>query len=427
MIAIGLLFVRMLCDCFKSRRRLEAEILVLRHQLNVLQQRVPRRLHLRWADRALFIWLYRRCPRILDATTIVRPETIVRWHRIGFAAYWRWKSRPLGGRPRIGKEVRDLIRRMSFENPLWGAPKIHGELLKLGIEIAQSTVSIYMVPRRDRPLQTWKTFLRNHMEGIASIDLFVVPTIAFEQLFAFLVLGHRRRQLLWIAVTRNPTAEWLARQITEAFPWDSAPKYLVRDNDRAFGAAFKARVRAMGIRDRPTSFRSPWQNGYVERLIGSIRHECLDHLMVFNAEHLRRILAKYATYYNEVRTHVSLGKDTPYTRPIERFGDIVAYPMSGSRLCCSHDSLDELSFFFGDHGPCLDLDEHLLQIDSHAPEERLTGLLLAGAGDHLSLFRPAPLPARSRGPLEGSRPVSPERNRMSTSPLVLKTIEAYRR
>jgi hypothetical protein len=329
MIAMAFLLVRMLCDCFKSRRRTEAEILVLRHQLNILQQRAPRRLHLRWADRALFIWLYRRCPRILDAITIVRPETIVRWHRMGFAAYWRWKSRPLGGRPRIGKEVRDLIRRMSFENPLWGAPKIHGELLKLGIEVAQSTVSIYMVPRRDRPLQTWKTFLRNHMEGIASIDLFVVPTIAFEQLFAFLVLGHGRRQLLWIAVTRNPTAEWLARQITEAFPWDWAPRYLIRDNDRAFGVAFKDRVRAMGIRDRPISFRSLWQNGYVERLIGSIRRECTDHLIVFNAEHLRRILAKYAAYYNDVRTHVSLGKDAPYTRPIERSGDIVAHPILG--------------------------------------------------------------------------------------------------
>jgi transposase InsO family protein len=218
---------------------------------------------------------------------------------------------------------------MSFENPLWGATKIHGELLKLGIDVAQSTVSIYMVPRRDRPLQTWKTFLRNHMEGIASIDLFVVPTIAFQQLYAFLVLGHRRRQLLWFAVTRNPTAEWLARQITEAFPWDSTPKYLIRDNDRAFGVAFKTRVRAMGIRDRPTSFRSPWQNGYVERLIGSIRRECLDHLIVFNAGHLGRILAKYAIYYNEVRTHVSLGKDAPCPRPIERFGEIVAHPILG--------------------------------------------------------------------------------------------------
>jgi transposase InsO family protein len=329
MIAIAVLMVRMLRDCFKSRRRLEAEILVLRHQLNVLQQRTRRRLHLRWADRALFIWLCRRCPRILDAITIVRPETVVRWHRKGFAAYWRWKSRSPGGRPQIGKDVRDLIRRMSFENPLWGATKIHGELLKLGIEVAQSTVSIYMVPRPDRPLQSWKTFVRNHMEGIASIDLFVVPTIAFEQLFAFLILGHRRRHLLWFAVTRNPTAEWLARQITEAFPWDRAPKYLIRDNDRAFGVAFKARVRAMGIRDRPTSFRSPWQNGYVERLIGTVRRECTNHLIVFNAEHLRRILSRYARYYNEVRTHVSLGKDAPYTRPIERYGNIIAHPILG--------------------------------------------------------------------------------------------------
>ena len=163
-----------------------------------------------------------------------------------------------------------------------------------------------MVPRQGRPLQTWKSFLHNHVEEIASIDLFVVPTISFRQLFVFLVLGHRRRQLLWFAVTQNPTAEWLARQITEAFPWDTAPKYLIRDNDRAFGGAFKARVRAMGIRDRPTSFRSPWQNGYVERLIGSVRRECTDHLIALNAEHLRRILAKYAIYYNEVRTHVSL-------------------------------------------------------------------------------------------------------------------------
>jgi hypothetical protein len=329
MIAIAFLFIRMLCDCFKSGRRLEAENLVLRHQLNVLQQRAPRRVHLRWANRAVFIWLYRRCPRILDAITIVRPETVVRWHRMGFAAYWRWKSHSPGGRPRISIEVRDLIRRMSFENPLWGAPKIHGELLKLGIDVAQSTVSIYMVPRQDRPLQTWKTLLRNHTEGIASIDLFVVPTIAFGQLFAFLVLGHGRRRLLWVAVTRNPTAEWLTRQITEAFPWNSAPKYLIRDNDRAFGVPFKARLRAMGIRDQPISFRSPWQNGHVERLIGSIRRECTDHLFVFNAEHLRRILVKYTVYYNEGRTHVSLGKDAPYTRPVERFGDIVAHPILG--------------------------------------------------------------------------------------------------
>jgi hypothetical protein len=167
MIALGLLFLRLLCDRFKPRQQLEAEILVLRHQLNILQQRAPGRPHLRWVDRALFIWLYRRCPRILNAITVVRPETVLRWHRMGFAAYWRWKSRSPGGRPRITKEVRDLIRRMSLENPLWGATKIHGELLKLGIQVAQSTVSTYMVPRRDRPLQTWKTFVRNHMEGIS--------------------------------------------------------------------------------------------------------------------------------------------------------------------------------------------------------------------------------------------------------------------
>jgi transposase InsO family protein len=178
-------------------------------------------------------------------------------------------------------------------------------------------------------LQSWKIFLRNHVEDTASIDLFVVPTIAFRQLFVFLVLGHRRRQLLWFAVTQNPTAEWLARQITEAFPWDTAPKYLIRDNDRAYGGTFKSRLRAMGIRDRPTSFRSPWQNGYAERLIGSVRRECTDHLIAFNAEHLRRILSKYAIYYNEVRTHVSLGKDTPCTRPTERFGDVVADPILG--------------------------------------------------------------------------------------------------
>ena len=201
MFAIAFLFVRVLRDCFKSRRRLEAEILVLRHQLNVLQQRAPRRLYLTWPYRALFVRLYRGFPRILDAITIIRPETIVRWHRKGFSAFWRWKSRPLGGRPQIDKELRDLIRRMSFENPLWGAPHIHGELLKLGFDVAQSTVSKYMVPRRDRPSQTWKTFLHNHADGIASIDLFVVPTIAFEQLFAFLILGHGRRQLLWFAVT----------------------------------------------------------------------------------------------------------------------------------------------------------------------------------------------------------------------------------
>src|SRR3989454_2782517 len=216
---------------------------------------------------------------------------------------------------------------MSFENPLWGAPHIHGELLKLGFEVAQSTVSKYMVPRRDRPLQTWKTFLRNHADGIASIDLFVVPTIAFEQLFAFLVLGHGRRQLLWFAVTRHPTAEWLAQQIVEAFPWGTAPTYLVRDNDRAYGQAFTNRVRAMGIRDRPISPRSPWQNPYAERLIGTLRRDCLDHVLIFGERHLRGVLTLYSLYYNETRTHLGLGKDAPLGRAVERSGAIITTPI----------------------------------------------------------------------------------------------------
>src|SRR5713226_1417266 len=300
MFAIIHLLATFIADLFKSPRRLEVENLFLRHQLNVALRRAPQRVRLRAGDRALMVWMTRMWPSLLGLTRVVQPATILRWHRCGFRAYWRWKSRARPGRPRVDRELRDLIRRMSEENPLWGAPRIHGELLKLGFKVAESTVSKYMMRHRGPPSQTWRTFLRNHAEAIAAIDLCVVPTLTFELLFAFVVVGHGRRQLLWFAVTRNPTAEWLAQQITEAFPWDWAPRYLIRDNDRAFGVSFKARVRAMGIRDRPISFRSPWQNGYVERLIGSVRRECTDHLIVFNAEHLRRILAKYTVYYNEV-------------------------------------------------------------------------------------------------------------------------------
>lgn len=191
---------------------------------------------------------------------------------------------------------------MSKENPLWGAPRIHGELLMLGFDVAQSTVSKYMERSHRPPSQSWKTFLRNHADAIASIDMCVVPTVTFERLFAFLVLAHGRRQLLWFEVTRHPTAEWLARQITEAFPWVSAPAYLVRDNNGAYGHIFTSRVRAMGIRDRPISPGSPWQNGYAERLIGTLRRECLDHVLIISAWHLRRILTSYAAYYNHART-----------------------------------------------------------------------------------------------------------------------------
>src|SRR5215468_1319055 len=238
--------VMFVIDVFKSPRRLEAENLFLRHQLSIALRRAPPRLRLRGSDRALMVWLTGLWPSLLGAAKVVQPDTILRWHRSGFTAFWRWKSRKRAGRPKIDRELRDLIRRMSSENPKWGASRIHGELLMLGFEVAQSTVSKYMVQGGPRS-QGWKTFLRNHAEAIAAIDLCAVPTLTFERLFAFLVLGHGRRQLLGFAVTRHPTAEWLAQQIVEAFPWGTAPTYLVRDNDRAYGQVFTNRVRAMGF------------------------------------------------------------------------------------------------------------------------------------------------------------------------------------
>ena len=290
---------------------------------------MPRRPNLTGADRAALVWLYRLCPEVLSAVAIVRPETVVRWHRLGFRAFWRWKSRNLGGRPKIDDEIRNLVRRMCKENPLWGAPRIHGELLKLGFNVAQSTVSKYMIRRRGPPSQGWKTFLRNHADGIAAVDFLVVPTITFERLFAFVIVNLERRRIIWIGITANPTAEWLANQITQAFPLDTAPTYLIRDNDGAYGVPFTRRLWAMGIRDRPVTPKSPWQNGYVERVIGSIRRECLDHIVVFSAAHLRRVLTAYADYYNSVRTHLGIAKDAPIHRPMEASGGIISRSLLG--------------------------------------------------------------------------------------------------
>jgi transposase InsO family protein len=300
---------------FESRARLEAENLVLRRQVIVLSRKSPSQIRLRNIDRLIFVWLSRFFPSTLSADTVVRPETVIRWHQRGVRAYWRWKSRR-GGRPKIDRELRDLIRRMKKENPLWGAPRIHGELLMLGITVAQSTVARYMSRKRRPPSQGWKTFLRNHAAGIPSIDLFVVCTISFKLLYGLVILRHARRRLVSISVTNNPTANWIAGQLTDALPWDEAPLHLIRDRDGAFGPAYTRRIRAMGIRDHPTAPRSPWQNGYVERLIGSIRRESLDHLIVFGEAHLRHILKAYALYYNEVRTHLSLNKNAPdFPRP----------------------------------------------------------------------------------------------------------------
>jgi transposase InsO family protein len=314
---------------FRPRASLEAEIPVLRHQLNVLRRKSPRRIAFTGFDRMVFAGLYRLAPSVLDALKIVKPATVIGWHRAGFRAYWRWKARSRGGRPRIPAEIRELIREMSMANPLWGAPRIHGELVKLGIEIGQTTVAKYMAKRRRPPSQGWKTFLHNHADGIAAMDLFVVPTISFRLLYGLLILQHARRELLWLAVTAHPTAEWIARQLTEAFGWRDLPRYLVRDRDRAYGSDFIRRIRAMGIRDRPTAARSPWQNGYAERLIGSIRRECLDHVIVFGEHHLGRLLRSYQKYYNECRTHLSLDKDAPLSRTIIVRGRIVVSPVLG--------------------------------------------------------------------------------------------------
>jgi transposase InsO family protein len=314
---------------FRSRAELEAEILVLRHQLNVLHRKSPGRLAFSSIDRVVFAGMYTLAPNILDALKIVKPETVLRWHRGGFRAYWRWKSRPRGGRPSTPAEIRDLIREMSIANPLWGAPRIHGELLKLGIDVGQTTVAKYMAKTTRPPSQGWKTFLVNHADGIASMDLFVVPTISFRLLYGFLILLHARRELLWLGVTAHPTAEWIAQQITEAFGWRNAPRYVVRDRDRVYAARFIQRVRAMGIRDRPIAPRSPWQNGYAERLIGSIRGDCLDHVVVFGESHLRNLLRSYQRYYNECRTHLSLDKDAPLSRPVTAHGRIAVSPVLG--------------------------------------------------------------------------------------------------
>jgi len=251
MLALLCFVLAVLASPFKSKRQLEAENAALRHQLIVLRRKVRGRPRLTNNDRWFLVQLYRWFPSTLQVLTIIRPETLVRWHRAGFRCYWRWKSRSLGGRPQIETDLRVLIRRMSIENPLWGAPRIHGELLKLGFEVAQSSVAKYMVKRRGPPSQGWRTFLRNHAPDIAAMDLFVAPTIGFDLLYALVIVRLDRRDLVWINITTNPTAEWIARQITEAFPWDDAPQHLIRDRDRIYGTIVTRRLRAMGIRDRP--------------------------------------------------------------------------------------------------------------------------------------------------------------------------------
>jgi transposase InsO family protein len=329
MIALLWLLWSILASPIKSKCQLEAENVALRHQVMVLRRQARGRVHLTNLDRLFLVQLYRWFPSILRVLAIVQPETVIRWHRAGFRCYWRWKSRPRGGRPQISGELRALIRQMSIENPLWGAPRIHGELLKLGFEVAQSSVAKYMVKRVGPPSQRWGAFLRNHAPEIAAMDLFVVPTVGFNLLYTFVIVRLDRRELVWLGVTGNPTAEWIARQITEAFPWNEAPRYLIRDQDGIYGDRVRRRIEAMGIRDRPIARGSPWQNGYAERLIGSIRRECLDHVVILGAAHLQRILRAYAHYYNNLRTHRSLDKDAPTRRSVQSVGRITSQAVVG--------------------------------------------------------------------------------------------------
>jgi putative transposase len=330
MVTILLTVVSIIAFRFRSRAALELKLIVLQHQLAVLHRQRPGRPQLSPLDRLLWVLLYRIWPPVIDAMVLVKPATVIKWHRKGFRFYWRWRSRR-PGRPRISAETRDLIRRMSIANPLWGAPRIHGELLKLGINISQATVGRCMPWRPKVPSPTWRSFLRNHLPDIAAIDMFVVTTATFRLLYALIVLSLDRRQVVHFAVTANPTQDWLAQQMTEAFPWDTAPRYLQRDRDKSYGPAFGHRVRAMGITEVITAPRSPWQNPYAERLIGSIRRECLDHVIIFNERHLRRVLSSYFQYHHDSRTHLSLCKDCPRPRPIQSpsAGNIIAFPEVG--------------------------------------------------------------------------------------------------
>jgi len=325
------LIVELVLAVFRNRQALVLENAALRHQIEVLQRNSCRPA-LRWRDRAFWDILSCLWPDWRRSLYIVQPETVIRWHRRGFRYYWRWKSRPKWpGRPRIAPEIRELIQQMSIANPLWGAPRIHGELLKLGIRISQAAVSKYIVKPDRPPSQTWRTFLTNHAKDIVSIDFFTVPTATFRVLYVFLVLDNARRKIIHFNVTTNPTAIWTGQQIVEAFPWDTAPKYLIRDRDGIYGSRFTRRVTALGIKQIPTARRSPWQNPYVERVIGSIRRECLDHVIILNERHLRRVLRDYLDYYHRSRTHLGLEKDCPVSRPIElpESGDIHAEPVLG--------------------------------------------------------------------------------------------------
>ena len=315
----------------KSRAALQLEILALRQQIAALQRRHPRpRLHAK--DRIFWVWLSTVWSGWRDVLVIVRPETVVRWHRLGFRLYWRWKSRGRRpGRPELPLDVRRL-KEMSMANITWGAPRIRGELAKLGIDVAESTVARYIPRRRKPPSPTWRSFLKNHTTSLICIDFFTVPTASFRVLYVFIVMNLDRRRVLHFNVTEHPSAQWTAQQVVEALPWDRGEvRYLLRDRDQTYGKVFQKRVKGLGLTEVLTAPRSPWQNPYVERLIGSIRRECLDHVIVLGEQHLRNILHGYFRYYHRWRTHLSLNGDAPEGRTVQGLSDgrVMAIPEVG--------------------------------------------------------------------------------------------------
>jgi len=331
MIGLLLHLVRLCPFLFGGHRQLALESLALRQQLAVYK-RTATRPKLRNGVRLFWAWLSRVWTSWRTALVIVTPDTVLRWQRRRFRDYWTTLSgRPTVGRPPVHAEIKALVAQMAAANPLWGAPRIHGELLKLGIAVSERTVSRQMPKRSGPPSQTWRAFLTNHVQDLVSIDFFAVPTVRLRVLFVLVVLAHHRRRILHFNVTEHPTAEWSAQQIVDAFPDDTTPAYLLRDRDSVYGGSFRQRVKSLRICEVLTAVRSPWQNPFVERLIGSIRRECLDHVVVLSESHLRRILVRYLAYYHRARTHLSLDKDAPDPRPIASpvFGRIVEIPEVG--------------------------------------------------------------------------------------------------
>jgi transposase InsO family protein len=317
MLEFLLLFLRCLFAGCQSRSGLVLENLALRHQLAVLK-RQARKPKLGSADRLLWVGMRRLWPEWPQALLLLQPQTIIAWHRLGFRLFWRWKSRTRAGRPSIDGELITLIHRMWQANPTWGSRRIQAELAKLGIQASDSTIRKYRPKnRRSLPSQTWKTFLRNHAHALIAVDFFAVPTATFRVLYVFLVLAHERRKILHFKITETPSALWTAEQMVEAFPYRMPPRYLLRDRDAIYGAEFTRRVVGLGLKQKLIAPRSPWQNPMVERIISSIRREMLDHVIVFNEEHLRRILTDYLSYYYRHRTHRSLEMDCPEPRAVE--------------------------------------------------------------------------------------------------------------